>query len=247
MTLHYQDLRDENSNTVVLSHRTLRYKKSDEFVLSRRMPDVGAGKPFQIYNDLGKRVLDVSVVLLSLPFVLIVVGLLAVFVARRGGKPFYTQNRVGRGGRTYKMWKLRSMILDADDQLEHHLTQNSDARVEWDSTQKLKDDPRITRIGRFLRRSSMDELPQLWNVLRGDMSLVGPRPMMPCQTDLYPGTAYYGLRPGISGSWQVSARNTSSFAERATFDTDYDEKISFGEDLRILVATVRVVFRGTGY
>ncbi|MEH6656066.1 sugar transferase, partial [Loktanella salsilacus] len=151
------------------------------------------GKPFQIYNDLGKRVLDVSVVLLSLPFVLIVVGLLAVFVARRGGKPFYTQNRVGRGGRTYKMWKLRSMILDADDQLEHHLTQNSDARVEWDSTQKLKDDPRITKIGRFLRRSSMDELPQLWNVLRGDMSLVGPRPMMPCQADLYPGTAYYGL------------------------------------------------------
>lgn len=139
------------------------------------------------------------------------------------------------------------MIVNADAQLETYLASDPTARAEWDSTQKLKVDPRITRFGRILRKSSLDELPQLWNVLKGDMSLVGPRPMMPCQRDLYPGSAYYRLRPGITGPWQVSRRNESTFADRARFDTDYDRTLSLGTDIGLLISTVRVVVRATGY
>lgn len=199
------------------------------------------------YRNGGKRLLDVMVVLLSLPFVIVIIGSLAALVASQGGSPFYVQERVGRNGRFYKMWKLRTMIIDADACFEDHLVNNSEAREEWKITQKLKADPRITPVGRFLRKSSLDELPQLWNVLRGDMSLVGPRPMMPCQAAIYPGNAYRHLRPGISGSWQVSARNESSFAERATFDTAYNKNVTFVEDVKILIATVRVVTRATGH
>ena len=155
--------------------------------------------------------------------------------------------RVGRHGRIYTIWKLRSMTRDADQALEAHLAANPEARVEWDRTQKLKNDPRITKLGRVLRKSSLDELPQLFNVLRGDMSLVGPRPMMPEQQALYPGTAYYKLRPGITGMWQVSKRNESTFADRARFDTQYDRRLSLLTDIKLLLATVRVVLRGTGH
>ena len=151
------------------------------------------------------------------------------------------------GGRSFTLWKLRSMVPDADTRLREHLSADPAARAEWDRTQKLMDDPRITRMGRFIRKCSIDELPQLWNVLRGDMSLVGPRPMMPEQASLYPGISYFALRPGITGTWQVSARNASSFAERARFDSDYYRSVSLGTDLGILLATVRVVVRGTGH
>ncbi|PIL21960.1 hypothetical protein P775_01855 [Puniceibacterium antarcticum] len=144
------------------------------------------------------------------------------------------------------MWKLRSMVHDADSQLEAHLAADPLARAEWDRSQKLRHDPRITRIGRLIRKTSLDELPQLWNVFSGDMSLVGPRPMMPEQRKMYPGTAYYELRPGITGLWQVSVRNESSFAERAVFDTDYLHRVSIKTDILVLLRTVRVVFHGTG-
>jgi lipopolysaccharide/colanic/teichoic acid biosynthesis glycosyltransferase len=145
------------------------------------------------------------------------------------------------------MWKLRSMVKGADARLEAHLAADPTARREWERTQKLKSDPRITSFGCFLRKSSMDELPQLWNVLKGDMSLVGPRPMMLDQTHLYPGEAYYALRPGITGLWQVSERNASTFAERAHYDGQYEQNVTLAADLRILAATFRVVLRGTGY
>jgi lipopolysaccharide/colanic/teichoic acid biosynthesis glycosyltransferase len=179
--------------------------------------------------------------------ILPLIALLALLISLDGHSPFYRQKRLGRHGRIFTLWKLRSMVAGADARLEAHLTADPVARAEWTLTQKLKEDPRITRIGRFLRKSSADELPQLWNVLRGDMSLVGPRPMMPDQASLYPGTAYYALRPGITGSWQVSARNDSSFADRARFDTDYERRVSAATDLAILLATVRVVLRGTGH
>ena len=136
------------------------------------------------------------------------------------------------------------MNVEVDDAT---LDQTLAARAEWDASQKLRDDPRITRVGRILRRTSLDELPQLWNVLRGDMSLVGPRPMMPSQRSLYPGRAYFALRPGLTGLWQVSKRNEASFAERASFDDDYYRRLSFALDARVLVATVRVVLRATGH
>jgi lipopolysaccharide/colanic/teichoic acid biosynthesis glycosyltransferase len=144
------------------------------------------------------------------------------------------------------MWKLRSMVANADQLLSVYLAENPDARIEWDHSQKLRYDPRITRVGRIIRKTSLDELPQLWNVLRGDMSLVGPRPMMVDQQELYPGTAYYALRPGITGFWQVSVRNESSFSERAHFDADYLGRMSFVTDLKVLARTVSVVLNGTG-
>lgn len=193
-----------------------------------------------------KRALDVLVVLAAAPFVVPLILIMAFAVAIDGGKPFYTQDRVGRGGRIFRMWKLRSMVVDADARMVAHLAENPEARREWDETQKLRDDPRITRLGQFLRKSSMDELPQLWNVLTGDMSLVGPRPMMPCQKALYPCTAYYELRPGITGYWQTAGRNKTTFAARAHFDAAYERDLSLATDMAILVRTVSVVVKGTG-
>jgi lipopolysaccharide/colanic/teichoic acid biosynthesis glycosyltransferase len=200
-----------------------------------------------IYRNGVKRMLDIFAIVLSAPFVVPVVLALALVGLRDGHNPFYRSKRVGKNGRSFGMLKLRSMVPDADKLLEQHLASNPIARAEWESTQKLKNDPRITRFGKFLRKSSMDELPQLWNVLMGDMSLVGPRPMLPAQRALYPGLAYYALRPGITGLWQVSARNDSEFAKRADFDREYDENLTFTMDARILAKTVNVVLKGTGY
>ncbi len=200
-----------------------------------------------LYRNFFKRFLDVVAVLLSGVIVLPIILILAVLVALDGSSPFYWNDRVGRGGRTFRMLKLRTMVPDADKLLEDYLSRNPEARLEWNGTQKLKRDPRITPVGRFLRKTSLDELPQLWNVLIGDMSLVGPRPMMPNQRALYSGVAYYALRPGITGPWQVSVRNESEFKQRVEFDTRYHEDLSFPTDIKLLVATVRVVLRGTGY
>lgn len=199
------------------------------------------------YRNALKRALDVSAILVSAPVVVPLIAVLAVCTRRDGGNAFYTQTRVGRGGQNFRLWKLRSMVPDADAKLEAYLAANPAARCEWNRTQKLKNDPRITRFGRFLRRSSLDELPQLWNVLRGDMSLVGPRPMMTSQTVLYPGLAYYTLRPGITGHWQTAGRNDTTFAARAEYDDAYDTGLSLGTDVRILARTVGVVLKATGY
>ena len=200
-----------------------------------------------VYGQFGKRLFDIVLVVLSLPFVLPVIALIALMIARDGHAPFYSSARVGRGGRVFRMLKLRTMVPNADCLLERHLDSNPDARQEWESTQKLKCDPRITPFGRFLRKSSLDELPQIWNVLKGDMSLVGPRPMLPEQKGKYPGFAYYLLRPGITGSWQVSDRNETAFAKRAEYDQDYERKLSMLTDIRLIFRTIGVVFRGTGY
>ena len=200
-----------------------------------------------IYSTRLKRVFDVSVVLIVSPFVLLVVAICAFLVRRDGGPAFYGQERVGQNGRIFRCWKLRSMVVDAEAQLQAHLDADPEARLEWERTQKLKRDPRITRIGALIRKTSIDELPQLWNVLVGDMSLVGPRPMMPSQMAMYPGEAYYRMRPGITGIWQVSDRNNSAFAARADHDTTYADQVSLRTDIWLLAATVPAVIRGTGY
>lgn len=198
------------------------------------------------YIGVGKRVLDVVFALLMMPVVLPVIAIFAMLIALDGGSPFYAQNRVGKDGRTFRMWKLRTMVADAEARLDSYLATSSEARTEWEVKQKLQNDPRITRLGRVLRRTSMDELPQFLNVLGGDMSIVGPRPMMECQKGLYPGRSYFDLRPGVTGPWQVSDRNNATFADRACFDDAYRAQVSFASDLRLIVKTVLVVFRGTG-
>nr|WP_255702900.1 sugar transferase [Roseivivax sp. GX 12232] len=200
-----------------------------------------------LYRHLLKRGLDIALVLVAaLPALLIVLPLM-LLIARDGHSPLYYQKRLGREGRVFWMLKLRSMVPDAETHLSAYLAQNPEAAREWERSQKLRRDPRITAIGRVIRKSSIDELPQLWNVLKGEMSLVGPRPMMVEQARLYPGSAYYAMRPGITGFWQTSVRNESSFVDRAAFDSAYLRALSFWTDLRILVRTVRVVITGTGY
>lgn len=200
-----------------------------------------------LYRAFAKRALDVVLVLVSAPVWLPLVIVGAALVMLDGHNPFYSQERLGRNGRVFRIWKLRSMVPDADAVLESYLTRNPEARAEWDATQKLKQDPRITVVGRMLRKTSLDELPQLINVLTGDMSLVGPRPIMVNQKALYPGHRYYDMRPGLTGLWQVSDRNECSFAGRVRFDDVYHRTMSFGTDLRIMGQTIAVVLRGTGY
>ncbi len=206
-----------------------------------------SSRPRGLYRSGVKRLFEVLLVLLSLPIVLPLILVLAALAASDGARPFYTQTRIGRSGRKFRMWKLRTMVPGADDMLREYLDANPSARAEWDATQKLKNDPRITRIGRFLRRSSIDELPQLWNVVNGTMSLVGPRPMMVDQQATYYGKGYYNLRPGITGMWQVSDRNESDFVDRIKHDDAYDREISFRTDASILMRTFSVVLRCTGY
>jgi exopolysaccharide production protein ExoY len=204
--------------------------------------------PFRerFYRGVLKRTIDIVLVLMALPIVVPTIVILAFLVSRDGHSPFYRQERLGMGGRIFSMWKLRSMVPDADARLAAYLAGDEAARREWDAYQKLTEDPRITPLGKLLRKTSLDELPQLWNVLKGDMSLVGPRPMMPQQRALYPGYAYFTMRPGVTGLWQVSDRNASTFAQRAEFDADYERKLSLATDMSVLLATVAVVLRGTG-
>lgn len=200
------------------------------------------------YPDTGKRVLDVALVLLTAPLTVPVMVLFGLALWIESGFPLYRQERLGRGGRRFHIWKLRTMVRDADELLEHYLSVDPALQQEWERTQKLKNDPRVTRVGALLRITSLDELPQLWNVLRGDMSLVGPRPMMPEQLGLYGDTrAYFAVRPGITGLWQISARNESVFSYRATVDAAYCASMSLPGDLSILFRTAGVVLRRTGY
>jgi lipopolysaccharide/colanic/teichoic acid biosynthesis glycosyltransferase len=193
-----------------------------------------------------KRLSDLVLVLVFGPLFLPLIAMLALLVRLDGGPSFYRQPRLGRYGRVFRLVKLRTMVVDADAALARHLESDPAARAEWAATQKLRRDPRLTPIGGFLRRYSLDELPQLWNVLIGEMSLVGPRPMLPSQRPLYHGTAYFDMLPGLTGLWQISERNDCSFAARADYDTRYGQIASIGTDFRILWRTVEVVFRGTG-
>ena len=200
-----------------------------------------------LYRRGPKRALDIALVLVvSLP-VLLVVGLFALLVRRDGHPAFYSQDRIGRDGRRFRLWKLRTMVPDAEAALEVHLAADPAAAAEWRVHQKLVDDPRVTPVGHLLRASSLDELPQLWNVLRGDMSLVGPRPMMPSQEALYPGNEYYDMRPGLTGFWQIAERSATSFSDRARFDGDYYNRMSFGTDVGVMTRTIGVVIRQTGF
>lgn len=164
------------------------------------------------------------------------------------GPIFFRQVRLGKGGQPFVMLKFRTMAVAAPQLLETHLNENPDARLTWTQFQKLMDDPRLTRAGKFLRRLSLDELPQLWNVLCGEMSLVGPRPCLPEQKEFYCEhfVWYAAMRPGMTGLWQVSGRNQLSFLERVWLDVQYVQQWSWCGDVRILLQTPGVVFRRDG-
>ncbi|ALI56707.1 sugar transferase [Celeribacter marinus] len=202
-----------------------------------------------LYRLGGKRLFDILFVIVIAPIVVPLVILFALIVRRDSGPAFFSQTRVGKGGVPFTCYKLRTMVVDAEHVLAAHCAGDPLVRAQWEAYQKLTDDPRITCFGRILRATSLDELPQFWNVLRGDMSLIGPRPFTVDQEPLYSNSrasAYYRLRPGISGAWQVSSRNSVTFAERLAFDEEYDATLSVSEDLKVLLKTVAVVLRHQG-
>ncbi|MCC5991591.1 MAG: sugar transferase [Rhodobacteraceae bacterium] len=205
--------------------------------------------PNGIYHAYGKRMLDLTVTVLLLPIAVPVVALAVLALWLCGVTPFYSQLRLGRNGQSFRLWKLRTMRPDADAVLEQILRADPAKRAEWDATQKLKDDPRVTRLGHILRKTSLDEVPQFLNVLRGDMSLLGPRPIMLCQRSLYGPTlsVYTAMRPGISGLWQVTERNDAEFARRAEIDVVYARNLSLRSDLRLIWQTIRTMLRSTGF
>jgi len=211
------------------------------------IPLIGLKNPaIRGLNFLAKRVIDASLalaVLVLFSWLFLLIGAL-VWIEDRGGSPLYGQIRVGRGGRTFRMQKFRSMRPGADQQLGELMAHNEAEGPIF----KMRDDPRRTRIGGFLRRWSIDEWPQLWNVLKGDMSLVGPRPATPREVALYEEWQLHRLDalPGITGLWQVSGRSELGFSEQVLMDIMYIENWSLGLDLRILLRTIPAVLSGKG-
>lgn len=202
-----------------------------------------------VYRNFGKRLFDILICLALAPFALPVIAIFGLAVRKDGGSAFFSQTRVGKDGRNFKCLKLRTMRVDAEEHLIEMCRIDPEIRKEWELYQKLDKDPRITKVGNFLRKTSLDELPQFLNVLLGDMSYFGPRPFLPSQSALYlnaGGQAYFDMRPGISGAWQVSARNESTFIERVEYDEMYFRELSLGMDLKLLYKTFAVVIQRKG-
>ena len=164
------------------------------------------------------------------------------------GPVFYTQERIGQNGKIFKMYKYRSMVIDADERLEKYLEENEEAREEYREYKKLKNDPRITKIGKFIRKTSLDEFPQFINVLKGEMSLVGPRPYLPREKEDINGFFNYitSCKPGITGLWQTSGRSSTTFIDRLTLDMSYYYDHTLKSDIKILYKTVENVIKKEG-
>ncbi|MBB2164099.1 exopolysaccharide biosynthesis protein [Gluconacetobacter sp. 1b LMG 1731] len=192
--------------------------------------------------------MDVMIAAAMLFFAMPAMLAIVVLVRRDGGAALFGHNRIGENGRIFRCLKFRSMVANADEVLKELLERDEAAREEWASTQKLRHDPRITRLGRFLRATSLDELPQLLNVLRGDMSLVGPRPIVQAEVERYGEniTYYYATRPGLTGLWQVSGRSNTSYARRVALDSAYVRHWTFWKDVLILLKTIPAVLRHDG-
>ena len=196
-----------------------------------------------------KRVLDIIGatvgLIISLPISIFITILIKL---ESPGSVIYRQERIGKGGKTFVMYKFRTMCDDNPELERETLSGNPELLANYERFQKLENNPRLTQLGKILRRTSMDEIPQFWNILKGDMSLVGPRPFLAEQMDIY-GDAYYDyirLRPGMTGLWQVSGRNRLSFQERVQLDIYYVRNQSFWLDLYILLKTILVVLEQDG-
>ena len=198
---------------------------------------------------MAKRSLDLGIastaLFLLLPLLLLI-GLLVWAGDRKA--PIFRHMRIGRNGRLFSCLKFRSMITDGDAILRAHLAANPDAQREWNKTHKLTNDPRITPLGHMLRKTSLDELPQLVNVLKGEMSLVGPRPIVSAEIERY-GTAFatcFSVTPGVTGLWQVSGRSDCTYAERVALDLDYATRWSLSRDIAIMLRTIPAVLAQRG-
>lgn len=196
-----------------------------------------------------KRAIDLTVALVTLILGLPLMVVIALLVKLTSPGPiFFGHERIGRHGRMFRAWKFRSMHPDADRMLAEYLEKNPEARKEWAETQKLRNDPRVTPLGRFLRKTSLDELPQVWNVIRGDMSIVGPRPIVKAEICRYGNSLrlYTSVKPGLTGLWQVSGRTECSYADRVRFDEFYIRHWSPWLDIYILAKTVIILLKRQG-
>jgi lipopolysaccharide/colanic/teichoic acid biosynthesis glycosyltransferase len=191
-----------------------------------------------------KRALDVLACFALAPLLLPLCGLIWLAIKLNSPGPvFFTHRRIRKDGGFFSMWKFRTMCANSAEVLEHYLEDHPEAREEWNSTHKLRRDPRVTRLGRLLRRSSLDELPQIWNVLIGEMSLVGPRPIVAGEVvsygECFP--CYCSVKPGVTGLWQVSGRSELTYDERVALDCRYVHEWSLLLDLKILIRTLTTV------
>ena len=200
-------------------------------------------------NRLFKRIFDITATVIGGILILPIVAIVAVLIYLDSPGPIvFGHKRVGQGGKEFPCYKFRSMVPNAQEALEIYLKENPEAREEWERDFKLKDDPRVTKIGKFLRKTSLDELPQLWNVLIGDMSLVGPRPIVRAEVEKYGEyiNDFYLVPPGITGVWQVSGRSDTTYEERVLMDSWYVHNWSVWIDIVYLVKTVLAVLKGKG-
>lgn len=217
--------------------------EADNFVISEPR------RPNPRNSFTAKRAFDIFAALLGLIFIAPLLLIVAVMVRLQDGKAaIFSHTRYGQHGRTFKCYKLRSMVPDAAERLQALLESDPAAKREWELTQKLTHDPRITPLGRIIRATSIDELPQLINVLKGDMSLVGPRPISLSERGKYGENFadYCSVRPGITGLWQVSGRSNVSYPERVRLDTAYAQSRSFWGDVMIILKTIPAVLKSDG-
>lgn len=204
----------------------------------------------EVYRGAVKRIIDLVLVVGLAPVWVTLYALIAAIVLLVDGRPLHHRAlRIGQDGQEFRMLKFRSMVKGAEDALDKLLADDPGLAAEYESNAKLKADPRVTRLGRFLRRSSLDELPQLWHVLTGTMTLVGPRPAFPGEREKFYGShapRVFTMRPGITGPWQVSGRSLLPFDRRVSLEVDYATSCGPWTDLKILVRTVPSIFRGHG-
>lgn len=207
-------------------------------------------KYLKYINLFFKRTLDIvgAIIGIAILIPLTVVVKIVNILNKDFGPLFYSQERIGQYGKNFKMYKFRSMVVDADKKLKELLEKDEDARNEYSTYKKLKDDPRVTPIGKFIRKTSLDEFPQFVNVLRGEMSLVGPRAYLP-QERKDMGDTYQIIithKPGITGLWQVTGRSDVTFEERLEIDINYHQNLNFILDIKILLKTVLIIFNKNG-
>lgn len=198
-----------------------------------------------------KRVIDIIAGLVGT--ILLIPITIGVYIARKilkedDGPIFYDQLRIGKNGKIFKMYKYRSMVIGADDKLKEYLAKNEEARIEFEKNQKLRNDPRITKLGKFLRKTSLDEFPQFINILKGDMSLVGPRPIVDREVKLFGDKmkTVHSVRPGLTGYWAANGRSDTSYDERVDMEVYYAENFSLALDIKIIFKTIKSVIKKEG-
>ena len=210
------------------------------------------GKNIKLYIYLGiKRLIDIIGAIIGIVLLIpttILIYIVSVILKENDGSLFYSHKRIGKNGKYFKLYKFRSMCKDADDKLAKYLAENEEIRKEFKETQKLQNDPRITKIGNFLRKTSLDELPQMINILKGDMSIIGPRPIVDGEIDKYKDNKekFLSVKPGLTGYWQVNGRSTTTYEERIEIELYYVEHQSLWLDIKIFFKTFITVLKKEG-